>query len=139
VWGRGENYLTLYLNLSISAFSFAFSHLWRERDRVKLNGRGLVGGWVDGWGWRRWKKWQQAIKGMREKVQLATKFGVLSVGESLQIRGDPEWVRTACEASLKRLGVEYIDLYYQHRVDTKVPIEITVSMYVWFQPKASNA
>jgi hypothetical protein len=137
--GRRENYLTLYLNLSISAFSFAFSHLWRERDRVKLNGRGLVGGWVDGWGWRRWKKWQQAIKGMREKVQLATKFGVLSVGGSLQIRGDPEWVRTACEASLKRLGVEYIDLYYQHRVDTKVPIEITVSMYIWFQPKASNA
>jgi len=68
----------------------------------------------------------KAIKGMREKVQLATKFGVLSVGGSLQIRGDPEWVRTACEASLKRLGVEYIDLYYQHRVDTKVPIEITV-------------
>ncbi|CAM6035898.1 unnamed protein product [Sphagnum compactum] len=69
----------------------------------------------------------KAIKGMREKVQFATKFGILSVGESLQIRGDPEWVRTACEASLKRLGVEYIDLYYQHRVDTKVPIEITVT------------
>jgi aryl-alcohol dehydrogenase-like predicted oxidoreductase len=71
---------------------------------------------------------------MREKVQLATKFGVLSVGGSLQVRGDPEWVRTACEASLKRLGVEYIDLYYQHRVDTKVPIEITVSMYVGSNP-----
>ncbi len=93
-----------------------------------------MGRWVDRWGWRWWKKWQQAIKGMREKVQLATKFGVLSVGGSLQVRGDPEWVRTACEASLKRLGVEYIDLYYQHRVDTKVPIEITVSMYVGSNP-----
>jgi aryl-alcohol dehydrogenase-like predicted oxidoreductase len=69
---------------------------------------------------------QQAIKGMREKVQLATKFGIVTGQEGWQIRGDPEWVRTACEASLKRLDVEYIDLYYQHRVDTKVPIEITV-------------
>ncbi|KAH8947507.1 hypothetical protein BDL97_11G045300 [Sphagnum fallax] len=68
----------------------------------------------------------KAIKGIREKVQLATKFGIVTVQEGVQIRGDPEWVRTACEASLKRLDVEYIDLYYQHRVDTKVPIEITV-------------
>jgi aryl-alcohol dehydrogenase-like predicted oxidoreductase len=106
-----------------------------EREREgKIEWKGNCG-----WGWRWWKKWQQAIKGIQEKVQLATKFGVLFVGGSFQIRGDPEWVRTACEASLKRLGVEYIDLYYQHRVDTKVPIEITVSMYVWFQPKASNA
>ncbi len=83
---------------------------------------------------------QQAIKGMREKVQLATKFGIILGQEGVQIRGDPEWVRTACEASLKRLDVEYIDLYYQHRVDTKVPIEITVSMCIWFQqPKALNA
>jgi aryl-alcohol dehydrogenase-like predicted oxidoreductase len=82
---------------------------------------------------------QQAIKGMREKVQLATKFGII-LGQDVQVRGDPEWVRTACEASLKRLDVEYIDLYYQHRVDTKVPIEITVSMYICFQqPKAWNA
>jgi aryl-alcohol dehydrogenase-like predicted oxidoreductase len=69
---------------------------------------------------------QQAIKGIREKVQLATKFGIVTGQEGVQIRGDPEWVRTACEASLKRLDVEYVDLYYQHRVDTKVPIEITV-------------
>ncbi|CAK9196608.1 unnamed protein product [Sphagnum troendelagicum] len=68
----------------------------------------------------------KAIKGIREKVQLATKFGIVTGQEGVQIRGDPEWVRTACEASLKRLDVEYIDLYYQHRVDTKVPIEITV-------------
>jgi aryl-alcohol dehydrogenase-like predicted oxidoreductase len=72
----------------------------------------------------------KAIKGRREKVQLATKFGV-SYGASYDygtrtIRGDPEYVRSCCEASLKRLDVDYIDLYYQHRVDPKVPIEITV-------------
>ena len=44
-----------------------------------------------------------------------------------QVNGSPEYVRSSCEASLKRLDVEYIDLYYQHRVDTKVPIEETVS------------
>ena len=42
------------------------------------------------------------------------------------VRGEPEYVRNACEGSLERLGVDYIDLYYQHRVDTKVPIEVTV-------------
>jgi aryl-alcohol dehydrogenase-like predicted oxidoreductase len=83
---------------------------------------------------------QHAIKGMWKKVQLATKFGFVTQQEGMQIRGDPEWVRTSCEVSLKKLDVEYIDLYYQHHVDTKVPIEIIVSMYIWFQqPKALNA
>ncbi|KAJ0014503.1 hypothetical protein Pint_20508 [Pistacia integerrima] len=64
----------------------------------------------------------------REKVQLATKFGVVKInGSQLQtICGTPEYVRSCCEASLKRLDVEYIDLYYQHRIDTTVPIEDTV-------------
>ena len=59
---------------------------------------------------------------------LATKFGNVRGpnGEFLGVRGDPHYVRSACEASLKRLGVEVIDLYYQHRVDTNVPIEETV-------------
>ena len=59
---------------------------------------------------------------------LATKFGNVRGpnGEFLGVRGDPEYVRSACEASLNRLGVEVIDLYYQHRVDPKVPIEDTV-------------
>jgi aryl-alcohol dehydrogenase-like predicted oxidoreductase len=63
-------------------------------------------------------------------VQIATKFGIGSDpgGKGRAIRGDPEYVRACCEGSLKRLGVDYIDLYYQHRVDTSVPIEITVSM-----------
>jgi aryl-alcohol dehydrogenase-like predicted oxidoreductase len=61
-------------------------------------------------------------------VFLATKFGNVrgENGEFLGVRGDPDYVRSACEASLKRLGVEVIDLYYQHRVDPTVPIEDTV-------------
>jgi aryl-alcohol dehydrogenase-like predicted oxidoreductase len=70
----------------------------------------------------------KAIAGRRDEVVLATKFGNVrgENGERLGVRGDPEYVREACEASLKRLGVERIDLYYQHRVDPKVPIEETV-------------
>src|SRR4051812_29239455 len=70
----------------------------------------------------------RAIKDRRDEVFLATKFGNVrgANGEFLGVRGDPEYVRSACEASLGRLGVEAIDLYYQHRVDTKVPIEDTV-------------
>jgi aryl-alcohol dehydrogenase-like predicted oxidoreductase len=70
----------------------------------------------------------KAIAGRRDEVVLATKFGNMRGpnGERLGVRGDPEYVREACEASLQRLGVETIDLYYQHRVDPKVPIEETV-------------
>ena len=70
----------------------------------------------------------RAIKDRRDEVFLATKFGNVrgDKGEFLGVRGDPDYVRSACEASLKRLGVETIDLYYQHRVDPKVPIEDTV-------------
>jgi len=69
-----------------------------------------------------------AIRDRRDRVVLATKFGNVrnAQGQSLGIRGDPEYVRQACDASLERLGVDHIDLYYQHRVDTKVPIEETV-------------
>ena len=70
----------------------------------------------------------RAIAGRREEVFLATKFGNVRGpnGEFLGVRGDPDYVRSACEASLRRLNVETIDLYYQHRVDTTVPIEDTV-------------
>jgi len=70
----------------------------------------------------------RAIAGRRDEVFLATKFGNVRGpnGEFLGVRGDPEYVRSACEASLKRLNVEVIDLYYQHRVDQNVPIEDTV-------------
>jgi aryl-alcohol dehydrogenase-like predicted oxidoreductase len=70
----------------------------------------------------------EAIRGRRDEVVLATKFGNVrgENGERHGIRGDPEYVREACEASLRRLGVDRIDLYYQHRVDPQVPIEETV-------------
>ena len=70
----------------------------------------------------------RALAGRRDKVVLATKFGNLrsADGKFLGIDGRPEYVREACDASLQRLGVEQIDLYYQHRVDRKVPIEETV-------------
>jgi aryl-alcohol dehydrogenase-like predicted oxidoreductase len=70
----------------------------------------------------------RAIKDRRDQVFLATKFGNVRGpgGEFLGVKGDPEYVRSACEASLKRLGIEVIDLYYQHRVDANVPIEDTV-------------
>ncbi|KAG7591215.1 NADP-dependent oxidoreductase domain superfamily [Arabidopsis thaliana x Arabidopsis arenosa] len=69
----------------------------------------------------------QALRdGMREKVELATKFGILFRDEKLGYRGDPAYVRAACEASLSRLGVSCIDIYYQHRIDTTVPIEVTI-------------
>lgn len=66
--------------------------------------------------------------GRRDRVVLATKFGNVRgpKGEFLGIRGDPDYVRSCCDASLQRLGVDHIDLYYQHRVDPKVPIEETV-------------
>ncbi|MBN8801656.1 MAG: aldo/keto reductase [Lysobacteraceae bacterium SCN 69-123] len=71
----------------------------------------------------------RAIAGRRGQVVLATKFGVRLDPSDPQARGvdgRPEYVQAACEASLKRLGVEHIDLYYQHRVDPQVPIEDTV-------------
>jgi aryl-alcohol dehydrogenase-like predicted oxidoreductase len=70
----------------------------------------------------------RAIAGRRDHVQLATKFGNerLADGTRLGVNGRPEYVRKACDASLQRLGVDTIDLYYQHRVDKTVPIEETV-------------
>jgi aryl-alcohol dehydrogenase-like predicted oxidoreductase len=70
----------------------------------------------------------RAIKGRRDEVVLATKFGNRrsADGVFLGISGAPEYVRKACDASLQRLGVDHIDLYYQHRVDNTVPIEHTV-------------
>jgi len=73
----------------------------------------LLGGW---------------LKGKRERVFLATKFANIrdAAGQFVGISGKPEYVRSACDASLRRLGVDTIDLYYQHRVDFDTPIEETV-------------
>lgn len=77
----------------------------------------------------------RAIKGKRDQVIVATKFGIVRSNQAAPsggwapitgISGRPEYVRAACDASLKRLGIDHIDLYYQHRVDAEVPIEETV-------------
>lgn len=70
----------------------------------------------------------KALKGKREQYTLATKFGLVphADGKGADVDGSPKHVRAACEASLKRLQTDYIDLYYQHRVDRKVGIETTV-------------
>lgn len=74
----------------------------------------------------------QALKDLpRDKIQLATKFGCfISEDGNIGVKGTPEYVRECCEGSLNRLDVDYIDLYYQHRVDTSVPIEDTVRVIV---------
>ena len=71
----------------------------------------------------------KAIRGRREQVVLATKFGIVRDPKNPNVRGvngKPDYVRSSCEGSLRRLGVETIDLYYQHRVDPNTPIEETV-------------
>jgi aryl-alcohol dehydrogenase-like predicted oxidoreductase len=70
----------------------------------------------------------KAIRDRRDKVILATKFGVVRKpdGSFVGVSGRPDYVKSACEASLRRLGIDVIDLYYQHRVDPKIPIEETV-------------
>src|SRR5881409_1763472 len=71
----------------------------------------------------------RALRGYREQVIIATKFGILrdpAMPEYRGICGKPDYVRKACEGSLRRLGVDVIDLYYQHRVDPDTPIEETV-------------
>jgi aryl-alcohol dehydrogenase-like predicted oxidoreductase len=71
----------------------------------------------------------KALADRRDAVIIATKFGITRDGENKMVRGingKPEYVRAACDASLQRLGTDYIDLYYQHRVDANVPIEETV-------------
>src|SRR5712691_7326409 len=69
----------------------------------------------------------RALRGRRDGVIVATKFGQVKTPEGKQdVDGRPDYVMRACEASMKRLGIEVIDLYYQHRVDPKVPIEETV-------------
>ena len=68
----------------------------------------------------------RALKGLRDRVVIATKFGQVKTATGQGVDGRPAYVQQACEASLKRLNIETIDLYYQHRIDPNVPIEDTV-------------
>lgn len=106
LYGKGDD------NESITTIHYALDHGINFLDTADVYGNGhneeLVG---------------RAIKGRRDKVVIATKFGNLIATGGVD--GRPEYVMQACEASLKRLNVDTIDLYYQHRVDTSVPIEDT--------------
>ncbi|TQF76453.1 aldo/keto reductase [Elioraea sp. Yellowstone] len=96
------------------------------REAVELGVTHLDSSDMYGWGHNE-TLLGRALRGIRDKVVLATKFGqVRREGGANAVDGRPEYVAAACEASLKRLGVEVIDLYYQHRVDPAVPIEDTV-------------
>lgn len=89
-------------------------HHWDTAD-MYMDSEDLIGAWF------------AKNPSKRKDIFLATKFGaVIENGILTGIRSDPEHVRAACEKSLRRLGVEYIDLYYCHRVDEKTPIELTV-------------
>jgi len=84
----------------------------------------------------------RAIRGRREKITIATKFGIVRTPDDparREISGRPEYVRSACEASLKRLGTDVIDLYYQHRVDPNTPIEDTVGAMLISSKRARSA
>lgn len=115
--GMSEFYGGRNENEAINTISYALDHGVNFLDTADMYGpftnEQLVG---------------KAIKGRRDQVVLATKFGNQRAadGSYLGINGKPEYVRQACEASLKRLGVAYIDIYYQHRVDPNTPIEETI-------------
>ncbi|XP_021749211.1 probable aldo-keto reductase 4 [Chenopodium quinoa] len=83
------------------------SDIYGPHTNEVLLGKALKGGWI-------------------EKVELASKFGVRFVDGTREVHGEPAYVRAACEGSLKRLDIDCIDLYYQHRVDTNIPIEVTM-------------
>lgn len=96
------------------------------RDAVDLGVTHLDSSDMYGWGHNE-RVLGQALKGIRQQVFLATKFGqTQNPGGPNGVNGRPDYVQAACEASLQRLGVDVIDLYYQHRVDPDVPIEETV-------------
>jgi aryl-alcohol dehydrogenase-like predicted oxidoreductase len=104
-----ESTATLHRALDLGLNFFDTSDVYGPRTNEELIGR--------------------AIRGRRDEAVIATKFGIVRTpGDPLSrsINGRPEYVRQACDASLQRLGVAHIDLYYQHRVDSKVPIEDTV-------------
>ncbi|KAL6005468.1 hypothetical protein ACLOJK_006035 [Asimina triloba] len=67
-----------------------------------------------------------ALKGIRNEVELGKKFETMTGEGKIEVSGDPAYVRTCCEASLRRLDIDCIDFYYQRRIDTGLPVEITV-------------
>jgi aryl-alcohol dehydrogenase-like predicted oxidoreductase len=101
-----ESIATIHRAIELGMFFLDTANVYGEGENERLVGR--------------------AIADRRDKVILASKFGILRDDGSRGVNGRPEYVKASCEASLSRLGVDYIDLYYQHRVDPEVPIEDTV-------------
>jgi aryl-alcohol dehydrogenase-like predicted oxidoreductase len=103
-----QSIATIHRALDLGVTLFDTSDFYGEGHNEELIGRALAGG-------------------RRDEAVIATKFGFVNrLGEPTRIRGDAAYVREACDASLRRLGVDHIDLYYLHRVDGDVPIEETV-------------
>ncbi|KAK9140032.1 hypothetical protein Scep_009713 [Stephania cephalantha] len=101
--------------ISMITYAFSFSKGITFFDTADIYGANYANDFLVG----------KALKQLpREKAQLTTKFGIAGMRSSgVSVKGIPEYVRACCEASLERLDVDYIDLYYQHRVDTSLPIE----------------
>jgi aryl-alcohol dehydrogenase-like predicted oxidoreductase len=103
---ENESIKTIHLAIELGIFLLDTANVYGNGHNERLVGR--------------------AIAGRREKVILATKFGLKSDDGRLNVSGRPEYVKACCDESLARLGIDHIDLYYQHRVDPNVPIEDTV-------------
>jgi len=109
-----ESIATIHRALELGVTFLDTADVYGPHKNEELVGRAIFGG---------------AMKGKRGEIVLATKFGIVRDPADPNVRGvcgKPDYVKKCCEASLRRLGVEYIDLYYQHRVDPKTPIEETV-------------
>jgi len=109
-----ESIATIHRALELGITFLYTADVYGPHTNEELVGRAIVG---------------RAIKGKRDQIVLATKFGIVRDPTNPNVRGvsgKPDYVKKSCEGSLKRLGVEYIDLYYQHRVDPNTPIEETV-------------
>ena len=121
------------LGIGLMSLGHAYGHAGNDEERLKYLDRAyelgdtfwdsadLYGDCEDVLG-----KWFEKNPEKRDEIFLATKFGFLDATKPTNLRSDPEYVVEACDKSLKRMGIEMIDLYYCHRVDGKTPIEKTV-------------
>ncbi len=121
------------LGVGLMSLGHAYGHAGSDKDRFKYLDRAyelgdtfwdsadMYGDCEDVLG-----KWFKANPEKRDKIFLATKFGFVDAMNHAKLRSDPEYIMEACEESLKKMGIQMIDLYYCHRVDGKTPIEKTV-------------
>src|SRR3990167_6512267 len=130
----GKNGLVVSaMGLGCMGMSSAYGNRPNEVESIKTIHRALELGvtlidTADMYGWGHNEELiGKAIKGRRGKVALATKMGFIKYGTEFALDGSPNYIKSACEASLKRLDVDYIDIYYLHRVDPKVPVEESIS------------